>query len=283
MMGVSVGEEVDPQIVPVLYDQMGFERPVPRKQIDGRRTPPAGFRVLVIGGGMTGIAAGIKLEEAGYDYTIIEKNPELGGTWWENRYPGVGVDTPSHFYSYSFELNPDWTTYHPKGPEIQGYLTGVAEKYGIRKHVRFSTTVVSAVWDDATNLWKVTLKSPDGAIGRERQRCHPGARRAQPLVDARYPGARHFHRAQDAHSGLGSVDRREGQARRPDRNWRQCGAVRPGRRCRRGEPGRVPALEALGDEQSRHQSAGQRQHPLRAAQYPALQGMVPLSRLLVHR
>ncbi|WP_030539925.1 NAD(P)/FAD-dependent oxidoreductase [Sphingobium sp. DC-2] len=166
MMSVSVGEEVDPAIMPVLYDQMGFERPVPRKDIPGRIPPPAGFRVLVIGGGMTGIAAGIKLGEAGYDYTIIEKNPDLGGTWYENRYPGVGVDTPSHFHSYSFELNPDWSSYHPKGPEIQNYLTGVAEKYGIRDHVQFQTMVVAARWDDAQSNWHVTLR--DVKTGAER-------------------------------------------------------------------------------------------------------------------
>jgi len=163
MMGISVGEEVAADIVPVLYDQMGFERPVPRKELPGRTQPPSGFKVMVIGGGMTGIAAGVKLAEAGYDYQIIEKNPELGGTWWENRYPGVGVDTPSHFYSYSFELNPDWSTYHPKGPEIQNYLTGVADKYGIRDKVCFSTRVLSAAWDDAGDHWKLTLEGPDGA------------------------------------------------------------------------------------------------------------------------
>jgi 4-hydroxyacetophenone monooxygenase len=165
MMGVSVGEEVAPEIVPVLYDQMGFERPIPRRDIPGRVPPPSGFRVLVIGGGMTGIAAGVKLAEAGYDYVIAEKNPDLGGTWYENRYPGVGVDTPSHFYSYSFELNPDWSSYHPKGPEIQGYLTGVADKYGIRDHVRFGTLVTQARWDDATSKWHVTLR--DVATGEE--------------------------------------------------------------------------------------------------------------------
>ena len=158
MMGVSVGEDIAPSLVPVLYDQMGFEQPVPRKELPGRPTPPAGFKVLVIGGGMTGIAAGVKLEEAGYDYTIIEKNDELGGTWYENRYPGVGVDTPSHFYSYSFELNPEWSTYHPKGGEVQNYLTSVADKYGIRRHVQFGTMVDEARWDDAGNVWKVTLR-----------------------------------------------------------------------------------------------------------------------------
>lgn len=118
MMSVSVGEDVNPGLIPVLYDQMGFEQGPMRKDLPGRTVPPADFDVLVIGGGMSGIAAGIKLSEAGYSYTIIEKNAELGGTWWENRYPGVGVDTPSHFYSYSFELNPEWTHYHPKGQEI---------------------------------------------------------------------------------------------------------------------------------------------------------------------
>ncbi|WDF74343.1 flavin-containing monooxygenase [Novosphingobium sp. KACC 22771] len=161
MMGVSVGEEVPEDQVPVLYDQMGFERAVPRKDIPGRKDP-AGFKVLVIGGGMTGIAAGVKLAEAGYDYTIIEKNPQLGGTWLENRYPGVGLDTPSHFYSYSFELNPDWSTYHPKGAEIQDYLLSVADKYGIRGHVQFETKVVECRWDDAKSIWHITLEKADG-------------------------------------------------------------------------------------------------------------------------
>ncbi|MCB2066018.1 MAG: NAD(P)-binding domain-containing protein [Erythrobacter sp.] len=162
MMSVSVGEEVAAGIVPVLYDQMGFERVVPRKDLPGRKAPPADFRVLVIGGGMTGIAAGIKLAEAGYDYTIIEKNASLAGTWYENTYPGVGVDTPSHFYSYSFELNPDWSHYHPKGKEIYDYLTGVANKYGVPPHVQFETMVTSATWDEGKARWIVGLRGKDG-------------------------------------------------------------------------------------------------------------------------
>src|SRR6185295_1099770 len=81
MMSVSVGEEVDEQLIPVLYDQMGFEPPVIRKALPNRPQAPVGFKVLVIGAGMSGIAAGIKLDEAGYDYTILEKNSEVGGTW----------------------------------------------------------------------------------------------------------------------------------------------------------------------------------------------------------
>ncbi|MDE2436404.1 MAG: NAD(P)/FAD-dependent oxidoreductase [Sphingomonadales bacterium] len=162
MMSVGVGEEVAAELVPVLYDQMGFVPPVPRKQIAGRKMPASDFDVLVIGGGMSGIAAGIKLAEAGYSYTIVEKNADLGGTWYENRYPGVGVDTPSHFYSYSFELNPEWSHYHPKGQEIQEYLTSVADRHGVRANVIFNTRVKGAVWDAAARKWRVQLQDQGG-------------------------------------------------------------------------------------------------------------------------
>lgn len=158
MMSVGVGEEVDEQLIPVLYDQMGFDRIPPRREWPGRPKPPAGFKVLVVGAGMCGIAAGIKLDEAGYDYAIIEKNAEVGGTWLENVYPGVGVDTPSHFYSYSFEQNPEWSHYHPKGPEIQDYLVRVANKYRVRDRVMFNTRVKSCAWDEKAALWTVTVE-----------------------------------------------------------------------------------------------------------------------------
>ena len=162
IMEICVGEEVQAEFVPVLFEQMGFEAQKPRKERPGRPMPAPDFKVLMIGGGMTGIAAGIKLGEAGYNYTIVEKNSELGGTWWENRYPGVGVDTPSHFYSYSFELNPDWSHYHPKGHEVQAYLLRAAEKHDVRKNVLFNTKVVALKWDDAAALWHVTVEDSNG-------------------------------------------------------------------------------------------------------------------------
>ncbi len=167
MMSVSVGENVDPDLIPVLYDQMGFEQAAKRKDMTSRRSPPTDFDVIVIGGGMSGIAAGIKLSEAGYSYTIIEKNEELGGTWWENRYPGVGVDTPSHFYSYSFELNPEWSHYHPKGQEIQDYLVSVAGRHGVRSNVVFNTRVTGATWNEATAKWHVHLVHKDGTTSEK--------------------------------------------------------------------------------------------------------------------
>jgi len=118
MMSVNVGEPVDEEFLPLLLEQMGFEIPIPRLENPERRPPPAGFKVLIIGAGLTGIVASIKLDEAGYEHVIIEKNPDVGGTWYENRYPGVGVDTPSHFYSFSFEINTEWNYFYPKGNSI---------------------------------------------------------------------------------------------------------------------------------------------------------------------
>lgn len=163
MMSVGVGEHVEDEFVPLVLDQIGFKLPPPRREIPGRKMPPADFKVLVIGAGLTGLAAGIKLEEAGYDYVTIEKNPEVGGTWWENRYPGVGVDTPSHFYSYSFEINPEWNQYHPHGQDMQDYLLFVADKYDLRRKIRFQTLVTELQFDAARNLWNVTVRNKDGS------------------------------------------------------------------------------------------------------------------------
>lgn len=162
MMEVNVGEPVTDEFVPLLLEQMGFEKAKPLKAKPDRAAPPPGFKVLVIGAGLTGLLAGIKLEEAGYDYQIIEKNGDVGGTWLENTYPGVAVDTPSHFYSYSFELNPDWTHYIPLGHEVQAYLRRVADKYDLRRNILFNTRVEGCVFDEAAGTWTVTLDGSDG-------------------------------------------------------------------------------------------------------------------------
>ena len=162
MMSVGVGEDVADEFVPMSLDQNGFDLPAPRKETKGYVPPPPGFKVLVIGAGMTGLLAGIKLRDAGIDYITIEKNSEVGGTWWENRYPGVGVDTPSHFYSYSFEINPDWNHYHPQGHDMQDYFVRVADKYKLRDKIRFNTKVTALHYDEAAKIWDVTVIPKDG-------------------------------------------------------------------------------------------------------------------------
>lgn len=162
IMTVTVGETVDDEFVDLVLDQCGFRPWVDRSGIAGRAKPPSGFKVLVIGAGLTGMAAAIKLREAGYEYVVIEKNADVGGTWFENRYPGVGVDTPSHFYSFSWEIWPNWNHFHPQGADMQRYLLEVADKYQIRDHVRFNAKVESLVYDEAAGMWTVTVNRTDG-------------------------------------------------------------------------------------------------------------------------
>lgn len=103
------------------------------------------YRFAVIGAGMSGILAGIELKKRGLtNFTIYEKADRLGGTWRDNTYPGLSCDVPSHVYSYSFELNPDWSHRFSPGPEIQAYFERVARKYGVDRDIRLNSEVVRA-------------------------------------------------------------------------------------------------------------------------------------------
>lgn len=105
--------------------------------------------VIIIGAGMSGVLMTIKLREAGItDITIIEKKSNIGGTWRENRYPGVACDVPAHMYTYSFEPNAEWSHRFAHGAEIQEYFERVGRKYGVTEKVRFDEAVVSSQYDD---------------------------------------------------------------------------------------------------------------------------------------
>ena len=113
-------------------------------------------RFAVIGAGMSGILSGIKLTEAGHRFTIFEKADRVGGTWRENTYPGIACDVPSHIYSYSFDLNPDWSHFCSPGEEIRRYFEGAVDRFGIGDHIRFDDEVVSCVWHEDDLEWEVT-------------------------------------------------------------------------------------------------------------------------------
>lgn len=158
---VIVGEPVTDEYIPLLIEQMGFQ-PTGRFVPEQHRRAPEGYRVAIIGAGLSGMVAGIRLAESGYDYRIFERESELGGVWWSNKYPGVGVDTPSHFYSLSFHLNPDWPRYFSEGHVLMDYWRQVAERFRLRDHISFRTIVESCVWDEATSLWTVTSVDAEG-------------------------------------------------------------------------------------------------------------------------
>ncbi len=118
--------------------------------------------VVVIGCGLAGILAGIRLKQADLPFVIVEKNPGPGGTWWENRYPGARVDVGSHQYCYSFEPADHWSEFYCQQPELRDYFTAIVDKYDLRPHCRFTTAVTSLRWDDERSAWSIDLHGADG-------------------------------------------------------------------------------------------------------------------------
>jgi len=113
--------------------------------------------VLIVGAGFSGLCMGIKLLEAGMNsFLIIEKSADIGGTWWENRYPGCACDIPSHLYSFSFAPSTEWTRMYPGQQEIHDYLKRCVEHYGLAPYLRLNTRFQEAVWDESGGVWNAT-------------------------------------------------------------------------------------------------------------------------------
>ena len=117
--------------------------------------PDADFRVAVIGAGMSGLLAAHRLQQAGVAFVILEKNDDVGGTWFENSYPGCRVDNPNHNYSYSFAQRHDWPLHFSTQDVLHGYFRDCADEFGLREHIRFGTEVESATWSDDDLRWTV--------------------------------------------------------------------------------------------------------------------------------
>ncbi len=118
--------------------------------------------VVVVGAGFSGIGAGIELKRNGiHDFVILEQADDLGGTWRDNTYPGVAVDIASSVYSFSFELNPNWSRTYAPGAELQAYAEHCAAKYAVLPHIRPRTRVHEARFDEAGDLWRLTIERTD--------------------------------------------------------------------------------------------------------------------------
>ena len=164
MMSAAVGEQVSEAYVPMLLEQVGLQvsdqhmlnlaRTITPGEVPSRPKTNA-LHVVIIGAGASGLCAAIHLGKLGIPYTIFEKNAEVGGTWYENRYPGCAVDTPNHFYQFSFEPNNNWPNYFSQRDAIQAYLEHCADKHEVRKHIRFNTEVSSVVFDEVTQTWSI--------------------------------------------------------------------------------------------------------------------------------
>jgi cation diffusion facilitator CzcD-associated flavoprotein CzcO len=120
------------------------------------RTQP--YDVVIVGAGFAGIGSAIQFKRLGYErIAILDREDDLGGTWHVNRYPGLAVDVATTTYSFWFEPNPYWSRLFSRGEEIKRYANHVVDKYDLRRHMRFKTTVEGARWDEDAKLWRVKL------------------------------------------------------------------------------------------------------------------------------
>jgi 4-hydroxyacetophenone monooxygenase len=124
--------------------------------------PDVDFEVLIVGAGMSGILAAHRLQQAGVPFTIVDKNDDVGGTWWENQYPGCRVDNPNHNYSYSFAQRHDWPFHYSTQPVLHEYFRSCADVFGVRDRIRFRTEVLSAEWSERDLRWAVRVRRDDG-------------------------------------------------------------------------------------------------------------------------
>lgn len=126
------------------------------------------YEVVVVGAGFCGIGAGIRLKDHGIDdFVVVEQADDVGGTWRDNTYPGVAVDIASSVYSFSFEMNPNWSRTFAPGSELKAYADRCVAKYGLRPHLRLRTNVREARFDEDEHLWRLLIVRLD--TGEERE------------------------------------------------------------------------------------------------------------------
>jgi 4-hydroxyacetophenone monooxygenase len=157
-MHYITGENIPDHMLPFLREELNlFGEDRRRVEIDVSGMP-ADFSVLIIGSGMSGILAAIRLQQQGIPFTVLEKNAGIGGTWLENTYPGCQVDSANHLYNYIFEPNSQWPNHFSNQAELYAYFERIVEKYGLRQHIRFNCPVISASFDEHSGSWSVRVQ-----------------------------------------------------------------------------------------------------------------------------
>lgn len=140
------------------------------------------YETVILGAGMSGLCMGIQLKQAGrHDFVMLEKSAGLGGTWWDNSYPGAQVDVPAPLYSFSFEPNPQWARRFATAAQIQAYMQHCADKYRIRPHLRLGRRISAARFDDTAGEWLIDVEGGEKLAARYFI-CSTG-----PLSQAKFP------------------------------------------------------------------------------------------------
>ncbi|MBV9251763.1 MAG: NAD(P)/FAD-dependent oxidoreductase [Acetobacteraceae bacterium] len=173
LMSAGVGQIVPEEYIPLLVEETQLDdadRRAVRWQRDTAGRHIESFKVLIVGAGFAGLCAGIRLKELGIPFEILDKNPSAGGTWLENSYPGCAVDTPNHFYSFSFNPNNAWSRHFSRRDEILAYIEDTADKYDLWPHIRFGVEVTTAEFVESEARWLVTVRTNEGS--RETVTCN---------------------------------------------------------------------------------------------------------------
>ena len=218
--------------LPLLIEEFADEGQDPRAP-DWRMDPKTKFSAVIVGAGMSGILAAIRMKQAGVPFVVIEKNADVGGTWYDNTYPGVRVDVPNAFYSYSFAQKPDWPKFFSEGTTLQQYFRACAVEFGVIDDIRFNTEVVDMTWNEDRATWSLRLR-PSGRCKlrttnyelrttRDQRRRHSD-RPAQPAEVPADQGHGVLRRTVVPLRALGPRRRPQGQARRRHRHRRVSAA-----------------------------------------------------------
>lgn len=158
---LATGDHLDPTYARKLHEDLGLGTRRGPLSYDARDRQP---RVMIIGAGMSGLNMAMNLAELGFDFSVVEKNPDVGGVWFDNIYPEAGVDTRPNIYDWSKRPNPQWTRHDVKRRELLEYISNHASSSGIRDRIRFNTEVRRLVFDANESSWKAELHGSDGAV-----------------------------------------------------------------------------------------------------------------------
>lgn len=162
---LTAGQSIKPDELDLWVEELALD-PWCRSLTWAAEPDPASvgrFSVLVIGAGLGGVNAAIQLKRAGIPFRVLEKNAGIGGTWYENRYPGARVDTSNRSYSYVFTVDYPHSSPYCVQQENEAYLNWAADEFGVRDHIEFGTEVTSLAWDEDAGTWTVVTNGPAGA------------------------------------------------------------------------------------------------------------------------
>jgi len=163
-LSLTLGEEIDDQEFEFCLEELALD-PWARS-LEWQRPPPQdrlqSFSVTIVGAGLGGLNVALMLKRAGIPYTVIEKNAGVGGTWWETRYPGARVDTPSRGYTHIYGAHFPYSSPFCDWVENQQYFDWVADTFELRDDIVFDTEVRALTWDEASSTWEIEVEGPEG-------------------------------------------------------------------------------------------------------------------------